>query len=480
MMRHAKASLSFAMLLLAGASPAGAVDPGALMRKCEQVKVDRWEGVTHYVVVQSMMGQQVALPYERFEATGPDGRRLPGFRPMRADSPYSSADLRMAAEQARKAGRGLSDEMNASGLPVGMLGGGGEAWASPDPAVMMGGAGTFLEAAADAQDANQRERDAAVAEAAADSATLDQMARRMRHVGTESVEGVSTQHLRAAGLAQRHATDDGGEMVIQELDVWIDDRNCVPVKFTMAGTHTSGGKTQPVKIERVNSQYRAVPGSKMYEPFRQVMRIQGAMTEAQQKELRESQAKLDDLERQLAQMPPAQRDMIMQRMGPQMEMMKRMASGGGIEVVMEVQQILVNPDDEALRRVQLSAAATSMGGAGAMPMPMSASTTAARPASGGGPPATAPAAAGQAVDQSAYKACLEEKAQQRQAAQKKKQGLGRLVSAVARNAGRLGGEAVTRVIGEARTAQATADDLAAAARDLGLTEDEIAACRGGG
>jgi len=473
-MRHAKASLSVAMLMLAGVSPAGAVDPTALLRKCEQVKADRWEGVTHYVVVQSMMGQQVALPYERFETRAPDGRPVRGFRPMVADSPYASADLRMIAIKARDVGDGLSNEMAASGLPVGMLGGGGEPWASPDPSVMMGGAGTFLEAAADAQDANQRERDAAVTAAAADSAALGQMARRMRHIGSESVEGVATQHLRAEGLGQRHATQDGGEMVIETLDLWIDDRQCVPMKFTMAGRHTSGGKTQPVTIERIDSLYRAVPGSKMYEPHRQVMRIQGALTEAQQKELRESQARLEDLDRRLAQMPPAQRDMVMQRMGPQMETMKRMASGGGIEVVTEVQQILVNPDDEAVRRVRLSAAATSLGGTGAMPLPVS--TAALQPASAGAPPPTAAVPTSQTVDQSAYKACLEEKARQRQAAQKQKQGLGRLVSAVARNAGRFGGDAVTRVIGEAQTTRATADDLAAAARDLGLTEDDVAAC----
>ena len=219
-MRHAKASLSVAMLMLAGASPAGAVDPTALMRKCEQVKAERWDGVTHYVVVQSMLGQQVALPYERFEATGPDGQRLPGFRPMVADSPYASADLRMIAGKAREVGNGLSNEMLASGLPVGMLGDAGEPWASPDPSVMMGGAATFLEAAADAQDANQRERDAAVTEASAAAAASRDMARRMRYVGTESVEGVSTQHLRAEGLGQRHPTGDGGEMVIQDLDLW--------------------------------------------------------------------------------------------------------------------------------------------------------------------------------------------------------------------------------------------------------------------
>lgn len=477
-MRHAQASLSVAMLLLAGASPAGAVDPAALLRKCEQVKADRWAGVTHYVVVQSMMGQVAAMPYERFEARGPDGRPLPGFRPMAADSPLSSPELRMAAEKAREVGDGLSSEMTASGLPVGMLGGGGEPWASPDPSVMMGGAGTFLEAAADAQDANQRERDAAVAEAGTNGAVMTDMARRMRHVGTESVDGVATQHLRAEGLGQRHATANGGEMVIEKLDLWVDDRNCVPIKFAMAGKHTSDGKTQPVTIERLNSLYRTVPGSKMYEPFRQVMRMQGAMTEAQQEDLRASQAKLEDLERQLAQMPPGQRDMIMQRMGPQMETMKRMAAGGGLEVVIEVQQILVNPDDDALRQAQLAAARASLGGPMELSRPVASSTM--QPAASAPAPAPTVAPSSAPAGQVAYQACLEEKARERQAAQKKNQGMGRLLGAAGRIAGRLGGDAFTQLIGDAQTTQATADDLAAAARDLGLSEDEIAECRGAG
>lgn len=478
-MRHVTGSLSVIVPLLAAATAAHAVVPADLLRRCEQVQADRWQGVTHYVVVQSMMGQTAALPYERFEAVGPDGRPRPGFRPMTADSPLSSAELEEFARGAREVGAGLSREMLASGLPVGMLGDGGAPWASPDPGVMMGGAATFLEAGAQAQDANQRERDAAVADASANAAAMASLAQRMRHVGTERIDGTTTQHLRAEGLGQRHATSDGGQMEIETLDLWVDDRNCVPLKFAMAGKHTSEGKTQPVNIERINSLYRAVPGSKMYEPFRQVMRIKGAMTEAQQRELRASQAKLEDLERQLAQMPAGQRDMIMQRMGPQMETMKRMASGGGLEVVTEVQQILVNPDAEALRNVQLTAAAASMGGTMGMSASAVTAMAPATPRPAPGAPAS-PAAAAPAASQDAYRACLEQKAAERQAAQKKKQGMGRLMGAAGRLAGRFGGADLARMFGDVQTTKATADDLSAAARDLGLTEDEIAACRNTG
>jgi hypothetical protein len=50
---------------------------------------------------------------------------------------------------------------------------------------------------------------------------------------------------------------------------------------------------------------------------------------------------------------------------------------------------------------------------------------------------------------------------------------------VGRMAGQLvGGSEVVRAVNEAQNARATADDLAIAARELGITEDEIASCQG--
>jgi hypothetical protein len=64
--------------------------------------------------------------------------------------------------------------------------------------------------------------------------------------------------------------------------------------------------------------------------------------------------------------------------------------------------------------------------------------------------------------------------------QQKKRGLGSLLGAASRLAGRFGGAEVTQAMGDISTANATASDLAAAARDLGITEDEIAACENPG
>jgi hypothetical protein len=51
------------------------------------------------------------------------------------------------------------------------------------------------------------------------------------------------------------------------------------------------------------------------------------------------------------------------------------------------------------------------------------------------------------------------------------------MSAVGRVAGRLGGADISQTIGDAYSANATAEDLAAAAKDLGLTESDLEECR---
>lgn len=110
---------------------------------------------------------------------------------------------------------------------------------------------------------------------------------------------------------------------------------------------------------------------------------------------------------------------------------------------------------------------------------------AATPNSGGQvTPATATAAAPTAETatdpaalQAAQNACLQEKVAAAQATQKKKRGLGRLMSAVVRTATRSGDYEMARTANDIYYAGATADDLSAAAKDLGLTDDDVAACQ---
>lgn len=79
--------------------------------------------------------------------------------------------------------------------------------------------------------------------------------------------------------------------------------------------------------------------------------------------------------------------------------------------------------------------------------------------------------------QAAQQACLQKKIEEAQASQKKKRGVGRLLSAVSRTAYQTGNYDMGRTVNHVYSAGATADDLSAAAKDLGLSEDEVAACR---
>ena len=91
-------------------------------------------------------------------------------------------------------------------------------------------------------------------------------------------------------------------------------------------------------------------------------------------------------------------------------------------------------------------------------------------------PATAPAQDPAAL-QAAQQACLQQKIEESQAANKKKRGFGSLMRAVTRTVGQTGNYDLARTTSDVYNANATANDLASAAKDLGLTEDEVAACQ---
>ena len=96
-----------------------------------------------------------------------------------------------------------------------------------------------------------------------------------------------------------------------------------------------------------------------------------------------------------------------------------------------------------------------------------------------GAAASAPAAPTHdpAALQAAQQACLQEKIAAAQQTQKKKRGFGRLLNAVTRTAAQQGNYDLARTTSDIYSASATADDLAAAAKDLGLTDDDVAACQ---
>ncbi len=93
----------------------------------------------------------------------------------------------------------------------------------------------------------------------------------------------------------------------------------------------------------------------------------------------------------------------------------------------------------------------------------------------------AAAASSPADLQAAQQACIQRKIKKAQKSQKKKRGFGSLMRAVSRTASQLGKNDVAGDIAETSSdlydVNATAADLESAAKDLGISEDDIEACR---
>lgn len=368
-------------------------------------------------------------------------------------------------EQGVKMEEAYRQEMQTAGIPAGlgdmlMSAPPDQPWLSANPRDMTGMYAMMLDTAA----AGKREeaaRDPA-AEARAMQAAMADVKARSRIVGRETLAGRPAIILEADNL-NRVEQVDGREFTSDRLRLWLDADKNVPLRMQIDGVMREGNESRPMTIQRDDSDYRAVPGcGDMYRPFSSVMRISGMLSAAEEAELKQVQAQMADLDQQLAGMPPAQRDMIMRQMGPQLKMLESMASGQGIEVATRVVELRCNAGLPDPRDLAQASVAGMLPGADLVGSRTGVSDTAA-------------VGSGQAHS-TAQQQCLQQKIEQAQAVQKKKRGFGKMLGAVSRTAGQLGNTALGKVVGDLYSANATVDDLADAARDLGITEDDIAQC----
>lgn len=258
-----------------------AADAQDIIDKVVTLQEERREGVDRYVVEQEAMGYVSKITFERTTVTGPDGEPVDTFRMV------------------------LPDEMMQQG---------------EDPVM--------------SQDDFEDMAQEAVYSIAAFSESAEL-------VGTETVEGRKAYHLVAENLDRKRSFDENQEFTLQTINAWIDADEYVPLKLVMDGTMDTDGTPRPVTIETIERDYRTVPGSNMYEPYQQVMRLTGEMADETKRQMEEARAQLAEFDRQMAEMPESQRNMMMNMMGEQIEMMRKMAAGDGIEIVTNVRSITV-------------------------------------------------------------------------------------------------------------------------------------------
>ncbi len=327
-------------------------DAQEIMLRAQQAKIEREAAVENYTVDQRSAGNRHLLYYERIPGTNAF-RLVPPSEWAAGDSPYAQEDAALMASGMatglRLLGPALASEMGPGAAVLGLDG-------------MMDEMAGFLDSAA-------------VAAASADDGSGDALeadfqmaafASAARLVGRETVDGREAYHLRADGptvQAYAQTTPEGGSFTPRSASLWLDAELHVPLKLRIEGTMSHENESSPITIEKISrdNTFFGDMGGGIILPKIQTMRIEGltgaGMTDKEKAEMEKAREELRKVKEQLDALPQAQKDMIMSRMGGQMEQLERMAaggSGGAMEATIEILDVTVNegpPDAEDLARV---------------------------------------------------------------------------------------------------------------------------------
>lgn len=311
-------------------------------------------GVNNYAVVLNIMGNDVPQYFERTSLASPTGGTYetfvlvpPGEIARRQDQQGMTPEaLEHYADGLRMTGDALETETLKSGMPVGMVYSmgpppGEEPWASPRPSVMMGSMADFVEFAAEAK--RQKEDGVPMAN------DYEKVFANAEVVGATDINGRSAWQVRSDDLNITE-TSNGQQFTVNSVDFWMDKKDCVPLKFHMKGKAVGeDGKPRDIFIEKIESDYRKVPGTDLLLSHHQVMRMGGVLTPAEEKQMAEARAQMADFEKQMAAMPASQRSMMESMMGSRIEQMRKMLDTGAIEFETRIIDVRVNEGVDGLQ-----------------------------------------------------------------------------------------------------------------------------------
>lgn len=366
-------------------------DGGSVLDLALQRQRQRLERVETYVVRirgNEIPGLRLALPdgaqasclsecvvYKVETVQGPDGR---AHRQERALSPLEVATLAGQTpgadfvETYGLALMGFQQMLNANtggesldSIAAGFAGRDWEnnesraPWLNPHRMFAAGGA-MMLETSAALREAEQSLATSAT-QAQADANQTAAVVAQIEEIGVETLEGRAATRYSSTAVNIPMDTANDVSAYMNGASLWVDNEEHVIVAHRIDGTMVQNGASRPFYLEVRNSDFRAVPGCDLYEPYRRVMRMGGILDDAQMARMQEAARQLDALEKQMASLPANQRSMMENMIGSQMATLRSMASGGGLEHVEEIEEIICNPDLTALFSVTGAAAVSVTG-----------------------------------------------------------------------------------------------------------------------
>jgi hypothetical protein len=162
----------------------------------------------------------------------------------------------------------------------------------------------------------------------------DELIEHGRYAGREQI-GTSTVHVLAVDdLSEldivQPSTPDDMDFEPRTARIFVDDALMVPRRMEFVGDARTDSGPQQVTVRVDMENYLPIEG--LLIPYRTVVQIDG-LGAVIDPEMREE---LEEMERQLAALPPDQREMMERMLGSQMEQIRQMMDGGGDGMTMEI------------------------------------------------------------------------------------------------------------------------------------------------
>ena len=136
------------------------------------------------------------------------------------------------------------------------------------------------------------------------------------------------------------STEDEENFRPEKGTFYLDSDSYVLRRMVMDGQSNQDGKWQPITMQIDFKDYREVDG--MLHPFLAEMNFTGINNTMSEEEMQEARESLEQMKKQLAEMPASQRAAVERMLGPKMEQLEEMLNSGSIQMTTEVKELKVN------------------------------------------------------------------------------------------------------------------------------------------
>ncbi len=171
-----------------------------------------------------------------------------------------------------------------------------------------------------------------------------ELAKRASLKGSESVDGHETYVIEIDDLSGISVWQQSGEagqsFEPKTMTMYLDKDQYVPRRVRIEGSTDMNGKKSDITMVMNAGDYREVEG--LLYPFHTTMHMEGMENAMSPEDRAQAQESLDQMEEQMKNMPEAQRKMMEKMMGGQMEKLKQMVGGGGMDMEVSVKDVKVN------------------------------------------------------------------------------------------------------------------------------------------